>query len=383
MIASLRQQVRRMKQSLTVRARGTAGFTLVETLVAVLVVSLVMGAAFMGITHAMRLGENARLASGMNNSLRSAMDVVVRDLIQAGQGLPDSKRVGIPNGTGTTLINRPVPAVGSTDPAGFTTFTDTTIGLPAVSVGYQLGYNNSDVITIIADDSRFKDVAVTAATGGTGSASATVVSSRAVTVTNGGPDNIAVGDLIDVRYNGGNVLMTVTSISGQTLNFAVDATNDPLGLNQFGTTKAGSATQLLGTSPTAANVTLTRMKMITYYLFRDSTTDPRYPRLIRRINGGPPSTVAFGIENFTMTYDLATVDTAWVGVNMSNSDAVVGDGACIDGGTNRACSEDWIRKINVVLAGRSLDKTAQGNYINNTLFSEVATRSLAFQDRFR
>jgi type II secretory pathway pseudopilin PulG len=371
-----------MKQSLTVRVRGTAGFTLVETLVAVLVVSMVMGAAFMGITHAMRLGENARLSSGMNNSLRSAMDVVVRDLIQAGQGLPDSKRVGIPNGTGTTLINRPAPSTGSTDPAGFTSFTAAT-SLPAVSVGYQLGFNSSDVITVIAADSRFENINVTAATGGTSSASATVVSSRAVTVTNGGPDNIAVGDLIDVRYNGGNVLMTVTSISGQTLNFAVDATNDPLGLNQFGATKAGSATLVLGTTPTPANVTLTRVKMITYYLFRDSTTDSRYPRLIRRVNGGAPATVAFGIENFTMTYDLATVDTAWVGVNMSNSDAVVGDGACIDSGTNRACSEDWIRKINVVLAGRSLDKTAQGNYMNNTLFSEVATRSLAFQDRFR
>lgn len=378
-----------MMHSTAVRLRATAGFTLVETLVAVLVVSLVMGAAFVGVTHGVRLSENARLSSGVNGSLRGSMDVVVRDLIQAGQGLPNTRRAGVPHGTGFNAIKRPVPATGSTDPAGFTTFT-VAAGLPAVSVGYQAGFNNSDVVTILAVDSRFEGIGVSAISATSSSATATVVSARQISVANAGADNIVPGDLIDIRYLDGDVLMAVTGVSGQTITFGTDTTNDPLGLNQFGTdtdltVKSGSINAVLSGTIDVTKVSLTRVKMVSYYLYRDSATDKRYPRLLRRQNGAAPSTVAFGIENFTMTYDLATTDLEFHGVNMSVADltgSTSSGGACNDGTTSRPCSEDWIRKVNLVIGGRSLDKTSQGNYMTSSVFGQIAIRSLAFQDRF-
>jgi Tfp pilus assembly protein PilW len=389
-----------MTQSPAVRFRANAGFTLVETMVAVTVTTLLMGATFMAVTQAMKLSDVARLQSGVNTSLRNSMDLVVRDLIQAGQGLSNTKRAGIPNGTGFTAIKRPVPLAASVDPATYSTFTGAT-SLPAVSVGNGLGFNGSDVITVLANDSRAEGLSVTAGNVAANSATFTVDNTlppagkgKIVTVANGGPDNIALGDLMDIRCGSGDVLMAVTGINGQVLTFGVDATNDPMGLNQFGTDptpsiKSGSVTAVCGAGAIApAGVSLTRVKMVSYYLFRDNATDRRYPRLIRRENGRAPSTVAFGIENFTMTYDLATTDFEFYGVLMNNSDVNVGDGACKDGATNRQCSEDWIRKINLVISGRSLDvvganKGATNGYVSNAIFGEVAMRSLAFQDRFR
>lgn len=375
-----------MKPTTAVRLRDTAGFTLVETLVAVLVVSLVMGAAFTGVMHGTRLSENARLSSGVNGSLRASMDVIVRDLIQAGQGLPNNHRAGVPNGTGFNAIKRPIPASGNTDPKGFTTF-NLTASLPAISVGYQLGINNTDTLTILANDSRFEGILVSAISATSSSASATVVSGRQISVTNGGADNIVPGDLIDIRYGSGDVLMTVTAVNGQVITFGNDATIDTLGLNQYGTNtdpsvKSGSINDVLGTGTIdLTQVSLSRVKMTSYYLFRDSTTDPRYPRMLRRVNGRDPSTVAFAMENMTLTYDLAATDIEYHGINMSAAD-LAGTGACMDGTTNRSCSEDWIRKANLVLAGRSIDRTAQQKYIASSVFGQIATRSLAFQDRF-
>jgi len=374
-----------MKRPHVVRAHATAGFTLVETLVAVTVVSLIMGATFMALTSATRLSENARRMTGVNGNLRGAMDAIVRDLSQAGRDLPGLRRLGVPNGAGSNQINRPVPPTSGAGhtPNGMTSFR-AAVGLPAVSVGYQAGYNNTDVLTIITADSSFENIGVTAATANGSGATITVVATRQLVVANGGPNNIQVGDLIDVRNGGADVLLSVDSIAGQTLTFRPGA-SDGLGVNQFAPGLAGSGTNVIGAAPPIASVSLTRVKFISYYVYLDDPNDPRYPRLIRRVNWGTPSTVAFGVDNFTITYDLVTTNLAFRGVSMSNSDAVTGDGACRDtvNGVNRACSEDWVRKINVVLSARSFDRTDQQNYYSNAIYAEVAVRSLAFQDRFR
>ncbi len=393
-----------MKPTFVDRLRASDGFTLIETLVSVLVVSLIMGAAFVAVTHAVRLSETARLSSGVNSNLRGAMDVIVRDLSQAGQGLPGTAhRVTVPNNSGSTTataINNPVAvrvaAGAATTPTSFTTY-PIQVSLPAINTGYYDGYSNqspgrySDAITVIYADPKFQGISVSAATGGTTSVSVTVTAAglpngAAVTTAGGGAKNINLGDLIDIVNGNEDTLMAVTGISGQTLTFAnANATYDPLGLNQNGLNRAGTGTDVLGTT-TVADVTgirLSRVRIISYYLSNDVPGDPRYPRLVRRINGDPPQTVAWGIENFNITYDLSSPSTNYVGVSMTDNDVVTGDGACKNGGTNQVCSPDWVRKINVVLGARSLDQTQQKKYISNTVFSQIAVRSLAFQDRFQ
>lgn len=362
-------------------ASGCAGFTLLETLVALIVVMIVMGATFTAMVNASKLSESARLISGVNTNLRAAMDVIVRDLTQAGQGLPGLRRAGVPNEAGQA-IKHPfsTPAAPLDFRAGF--------NLPALTTGPtrgpipsgQDGDPASDIISFLAVDPTFEEVAVTQATAGTGGASVTVAASRALTVANAGAYNVTAGDLILVRNGGGDILMAVSAApSGQQLTFNP---GDSLNLNRF-TADTGSATNIIGATPTLTNVRVSRVRMITYYLTPRDAADLRTPTLVRKLNDGTAATVAFGIQNLTFTYDLASANQRFTGVSMTDADVVVGNGACrVSPTVNRRCSEDWIRKVNVVLTARSPVPGPGGAFYSSSLFSQVGVRSLAFRDRF-
>ena len=129
-------------------------------------------------------------------------------------------------------------------------------------------------------------------------------------------------------------------------------TADSLGLNQQGVSSlvggvtvwnpSGTAAELRMQAPadTAAgtngliNTIATRIRLITYYL--DVTTDPRRPRLIRRMNNGHPTNfdnalgtvVAFDVESLQISYDLADgVNRTLTNVRMDDAD-LDGSGRC-------------------------------------------------------
>ncbi len=81
------------------------GFSLVELLVSMAVTSLVMGGVFSVMTSATRAQNSVRHVTNMNNNLRVAMDLLVRDMIQAGQGLPSGMVVSVPSGAGALPIS--------------------------------------------------------------------------------------------------------------------------------------------------------------------------------------------------------------------------------------------------------------------------------------
>ena len=53
-----------------------------------------------GDDQAMRASETAKAVTGMNSNLRVGMDMMARDFIQTGQGLPTGRVVSMPNGAG-------------------------------------------------------------------------------------------------------------------------------------------------------------------------------------------------------------------------------------------------------------------------------------------
>ena len=134
--------------------------------------------------------------------------------------------------------------------------------------------------------------------------------------------------------------------------------------------------------------------MISYYI--DATTPtgaPAAPRLVRRMNNGSGTTasttfnnklgttVAFDVDNLQITYDLNDGVNNPSGVRMIAADlAPAGTGACAP----NPCSVNQIRKVNIVLTGRSHTVLKNsGQYMHNTLTSQVSLRSLAFVDRYR
>lgn len=123
--------------------------------------------------------------------------------------------------------------------------------------------------------------------------------------------------------------------------------------------------------------------MITYFV--DIATDPRQvPRLVRAIGGAQASAVGMGVQGFRLTYDLTDqTEDPPTSVRMNAAD-VAGTGVTCD----TPCSENQIRKINIMLAmtgsdGRTNALAGDGRQAQNTLYTQVSLRSMAFVDRYR
>jgi hypothetical protein len=302
------------------------------------------------------------------------MDLIVRDLLQTGSGLPKGHVILVPSGG--ELLRRPGP------PTTAYTLPASTLSMPAVVPGAGLGpmVNGvaTDMITILTADNNFTDVAVT----GVGNDWIDVPMSLNITA---GIDRVATGQLMMVYKGTATTLVQVTAVNGpiRRIHFA---SGDSLKLNQTALGIAGNLRSLNAQPPTGAAAPaatrLTRVRMITFYL--DDTTTPGRPRLVRRINNGHPTTfsnmlgtaVALDIENLQFSYDINDGAGNPSNVQFTAAD-LDGSGACAPD----ACSPTQIRKVNVVLTARS-GTGAQRTY-RNTLQSQVALRGMALVNEYQ
>jgi prepilin-type N-terminal cleavage/methylation domain-containing protein len=382
-------------------SRPDAGFTLPELMISMGIMLVILAGTFAAMSSAMKAEQTATSITNVNGNLRSAMDLMTRDLLQVGQGMPVGRVIGIPNGGAATAITRPGPVATGACP-GVTTFTIQP-NLPAVNVGPGFGpaINNvcTDVVNTFAFDGAFDGVYV----------SSIAANGRSLTVYPYGPDkivgnsddvnisdnpdalgdNIRVGDLLAVVKGNASALVAVTAVAGNTISFD---TGDPLGINQFDTTLAmqGTVNQVKAIAPADPNAqnvvggvvrilagqsTVSRVRLVSYWV--DTTTNPASPRLVRRVGAGPVNAVAFELEAFRLTYDIANGVNNPAHVRMVAADLGTG-GAC----TPLVCSPNQIRKANVTLAIRSDRRNAETGYYHNTLYTQVAMRNLAFVDRY-
>jgi prepilin-type N-terminal cleavage/methylation domain-containing protein len=369
---------------------GQAGFSLIELMVAMAIVLTIMGTALVSLKNAYRSNESVKAMTSVNNNLRIGIDLMVRDLIQVGQGLPGAGTVQVPNGAGAARIQRPHPQGSAcTDwPAG-------TEAISAVTPGPGCGpvVNNvaTDMLTTLAVDSSLELVPVQSfndtdpATGATATRAVIAIPSVAA-----GGSAVREGDLIMFRKNSTSALVYVTNVSNvpaaggnQTITFA---SGDPMNLNQAAAALNGTVDDLATMAPTAANsATASRVRMITYYL--DNTLDPTTLRLVRHLGWGDPTlainqrgmAVAFDIDNLLFSYDIRDSAANPANVRMVAADLLT-TGPC----NPNACSPTQIRKVNVYMAARS-ERVAEETqrFTRNSLNTQVSLRSLALVDRYR
>jgi prepilin-type N-terminal cleavage/methylation domain-containing protein len=362
------------------------GFSLVELLVAMAITVVIMGATMTALSDAVKATDAATLLTGLNGGLRTAMDLMVRDLLQVGQGLPAGRLVLIPSGANVQVIRMPGPPTTNFQlPLGTT---EITAVMPGPDLGPVINGQPTDIITTIAVDSSFDGVRLTALAAN--GQSMTVVNT--VDIDDGGPDDINPGDLIMLTKSSASTLVQVTRVIGQQVFFDPA---DSLNLNQLAPPdntvldlRNNTAPPDVLPAPPAPQVIPTsasKVRMITYYI--DATTDPQHPRLVRRINNGDPlvfnnnlgTAVAFDIESLQVTYDLADGVGNPANVRMVAAD-LNGAGAC----DPDPCSPNQIRKVNILLAGRSrIPMRGTQQFFRNTLVTQVSLRSLAFVDRYR
>ncbi len=383
------------------------GFSLIELLVAMAILLVVVSVATGVIIQAQHVSEAVALEANVQENLRAGMHFLVRDLTQAGEGIP-AAGISVPNTAGgVSNIARPgTPALsifqsGAVPPVTYTV-------LPPVIPGSQLGSVvttqdpktkailtggfSTDIITVLyADNTLASSVGgaaapLLAAAPVTQAAPAApvcagVIAATGLTVTldagcftmPGQPTPIAVGNLIMFHNINGTALEYVTAVAGQVLTFSA---GDPAGLNATGLPKGTVASINAAAIPT----TITRVWMVTYYL--DVVTNPAKPQLIRQVNypnfpvaapANPPQAVAEVIENLTFSYDIVgTQDPA-------GTYGLPGPG---DAPTAVAPDTPFLfRAVNVYLGGRSeypWTWTNPPQFFRNSLSTQVSIRSLSF-----
>jgi prepilin-type N-terminal cleavage/methylation domain-containing protein len=374
-----------------------SGFSLIELIVSLAVTMLIMGGTFTAMTQAMKSHETAKLMTGMNSNLRVAMDIVIRDLLQTAQGMPNSKRVEVPNGLGAQTIVRPGPTAMTFVAAP---------SMPAISYGPNLGPtvdgHATDMLTLLIGDSAVNNVPLRRFTTSGGGFRLTVALPAipgGINITDGGVDDLRVGDLIMLQRGSDTTLMYVSTLVTGTQDITM-VPGDPLRLNQFDPDDGNPATEEMGgtlnqvlatlpAEPTAigndpvtgqpivCQTRLTRISMVTYYL--SPTSDPSNPALMRTVNAGTANAIGFGLDDLKLTYDLVADGVASpTNLRLVAADLVI-NGPC----GPEPCSENQIRKVNLTLAGRSRTvSTSSRRYFRNTLFSQVSIRNLAFVDEY-
>ena len=336
----------------------TRGFTLTELLVGMLLTLVVTGGALLAFSQAIRATDMAKLRLGMGDQVRIGLDLMTRDFIQIGNGLPNGKVMPVPNGVGATAIHRPGPTL-----ADFTlaTTTDLSAVIPGAQLGPVINGVQSDVISMLYVDPAFDNPAValqnprhcTMANNGRSCVFATNVGTMS--------DPLRAGDLLMITGTGtGTTMMMVTSVApANTANFA---DGDAMNLNQP-LAPSGSVTRLNPTPGTAFDVVVERVKLITYWVQAQSENDSY--ELMRQINFGTAQRVASGLEYLQFTYDMV-------------------DGVTNPTNVRNPADPTQIRKINIFLAARSSDRFKNTNdFLRMSMSSQVSLRSLALVDRYQ
>lgn len=371
------------------RQHAAAGYSLVELLISMGVMTVVMAATLGGLSNAMKANDAVLNMTGMNGSIRAGMDLIVRDMLQVGSGLPPNRVINVPSGTGSSPVRLPGPPCAGT-PCVPVTLTlaagDLDIGgvIPLPGAGPTINGVPTDVVVTLSGDNSFLNVPMTAHT-------ATTITVGAGPDLATGPTAVAPGQLMMVMKGSVTTLLQVTGVNTATrvLTFA---NADSLNLNQS-TAAAGNLPALIAADPPNAplQANITRMRMVSYYI--DAKTDPSHPRLVRRINNGLASpsnnhatvynndlgnAVALDMENLQFSFDLTTTGNP-SNVRMNAADRA-GTGAC----NPNPCMEGQIRKANIALTGRSQNANNTRNFaFRNTLVSQVSFRSMAFVDNYR
>lgn len=364
------------RRSIRQRLSDASGYSMIEMLVATGVFTGIMAATLGGLSNMTKANEIVLSTASVNAGLRSSMDMVVRDMLQAGSGLPGGHVITIPSGAGSGQVRLPGPPGTNF----LTAVGDTTIPaiIPRPGAGPVVNGVATDVVTMLMADNNFLNVGLTAIT-------ATTVTVAAGPDIANGPDRVVTGQLMMVKKGSTTTLLQVTGVNTGTrvLTFA---NGDSLNLNQSGAS-AGTLAALNATAPanTPSATVITRIRMITYYL--DATIDAAHPRLVRRINNGHPTTfnnnlgtaVAFDVEALQFTWDINNGTTNPGNVRMTAADLTTA-GAC----SPDPCALTGIRKANISLTARNRNvRSRTSQPVRNALQSEVALRGMAFVDRYR
>ena len=347
------------------------GFTLMELMISMAVGLIVMAAMTSLFKTAMTSTMLVTQRSETQQNMRAAIDLIAKDLNQAGAGLP-SGGIQLPTGAGSGIAKFACDQGGTCYvPAHSYPNTNYMYGiLPGYSNGVQ---NNAvvpaapppminDSLTSIYADYNFPlwEFSVTSIAANGGSmviAPNPAFSPAPPAISSAG--GMQVGDLILISNSVGTAVGEVTGLTSTSLTFA---DLDALNINQ-----SGAATNNIKAIAGGSSTVLYRLFAVTYYL--TVPINGQLPRLMRQVNGLTPVPVADDIINLQFAYDVYDSTTNFLAANRADP---LGAGN----------SPNLIQKINIVVMGESLIQN--GNKSQNMyLATSVSARNMSFRNRYQ
>ncbi len=296
--------------------------------------------------------------AAMQQSVRSALDFMSRELSLAGNGLPGGG-IQLPAGAGV------VPPKFACDSGGcYVSSPDNQYSgarLHALTTGDGKGAVvngiTTDVMTVAYRDpnSSLDEYPLTEVSGTGNQIRFDTNTSPAYDDPNTG---VKSGDVLLLCNMNGCAAGAVTNV--QAVNGYVDLGDDPLDINHP-TAAFGNIPSIMNP---ASETRAFRILVVTYYI---DASNPDALRLMRQVNAHPPQVAAFNIENLQMSYDIFDQNSSTVTNALSDA-----------GGT-----PNQIRKINMSVGARSPGESLfQRGYERLTLTTSVSPRNLRFRDLY-
>ena len=338
------------------KALSSRGSSVLELTMSTLLTGVVLLAGGALFRPAIDVSHMVIQRAAMQQSARSAMDVISRDLRLAGNGIPGGG-IQLPAGAGS------VPPKFACDSGScYLTVSDNQYSnarLYALTTGDEMGevVNGilTDIVTVAYRDpnSNLDEYPLTEVSVNGNQIRFDTSTSPAYD----DPDTgVKSGDVLLLCNMNGCAAGAVTSV--QAGNGLVDLGADPLDINQPSAAFGNISSIMNPASETRAF----RILVVTYYI---DASNPDALRLMRQVNAHPSQVAAFNIENLQMSYDIFDQNSSTVTNDLSDA-----------GGT-----PNQIRKINLSLGARSPGEALfQRGYERLILTTSVSPRNLRFRD---
>ena len=331
------------------------GSSLVEMTMSTLLAGVVLLAGGALFRPALDISYLTAQQAAMQQSARTAINVISRELSLAGNGIPGGG-IQLPGGTSSVdskfacdlnnvcyvtsnvYLDERLYALTTGDANGSVVNTITT---DVVTVAYRDPNSNLD---------QFPLVSVTG-----NQITLNTSTSPAYDDPNTG---VKGGDMLLLCNMNGCAAGVVTNVQ---INGIVDlGVGDPLNINQP-TAEFGNISSILNP---ATETRAFRILVVTYFL--DASNQDAL-RLMRQVNAHPPQVAAFNVENLQLSYDIFDANLAAVTNDLSSA-----------GGT-----PNQIRKINLSIGARSPSEALfQKGYTRLTLTTSMSPRNLRFRDLY-
>ena len=339
------------------KALSSRGSSVLELVMSTLLTGVVLlaGGALFG--PAIDVSHMVIQRASMQQSARSAMDVMSRELSLAGNGIPGGG-IQLPDGAGVDPPKFACDSGGCYVTSPGNEYSDAR--LYALTTGDEMGQVvngiTTDIVTVAYRDpnSNLDEYPLTEVSVSGDQIQFNISTSPAY---DDPATGVKSGDVLLLCNMNGCAAGVVTNVGA---DGTVDLGDDPLDINQ----PSADFGNISSIRNPGIETRAFRLLVVTYYI---DASNPDALRLMRQVNAHPPQVAAFNVENLQMSYDIFDQNSSTVTNDLSDA-----------GGT-----PNQIRKINMSLGARSPGELLfQRGYERLILTTSVSPRNLRFRDLY-